>query len=250
MSYTVYNKTIHIKLSLTEPTSKARVKQRSGFDSIGQPVASRQRDFQEDFYLEWQIAYDTLDSDKSINKISFQRVKLSDPIPQTKFSYELSDYLCSSIKIGLLPKTILAELLSFGASIKPTNYIESTYHPSRKNYTNEVKGTIDFIIYNEELPVLVHDCGATFIEMMVQPKQRAVGSQAMLFFDIPITEVLEWPNLQGRPANTKEKVTFVIDENNGSILIQLAKCFMLASRQHNTDMVAILKAIKRFLDNQ
>jgi len=176
-------------------------------------------------------------------------VKLTDPIPQTKYTYELSDYLYSAIMIGLLQKTILTELLFFGTSIKPTDYIESIYHPSRKTNTTVVKGTIDFIVYNEELPVLIHDCDKTYIEIMVKPKQRAVGSQAMLFFDIPISEMLEWPNLKDRPAGTNERVTFVIDRNNSSILIQLTKCFMLASQQHNMDMLAILEAIKAVLDN-
>ena len=249
MSYTIINDALHIKLSLTQPTGLARVKQRNNIGEIGQPVAAKQRDFQDDFYLEWQIAYDTLDSDKSLNEISFTRVKLTDPIPQTKYTYELSDYLYSAILIGLLPRGILPELMSFGSSIQPTDYIESIYHPSRKTNTTVVIGKIDFKVFNEELPVLIDDCSTTFIEMMVKPKQRAVGSQAMLFYDIPISEMLEWPNLKDRPAGTNEKITFVIDRNNSSILIHLTKCFMLASQQHNMDMLAILKAIKAVLDN-
>jgi len=89
----------------------------------------------------------------------------------------------------------------------------------------------------------VHQTAEYYVELMVQPKQRAVGNQAMLYFDIPLTEVQEWQSLNGRVAEPKEEVTFVINNANSQVLVNLVKCFILSSEQHKSDILSIIQVI-------
>ncbi len=222
----------------------ARVKQRSNISEIGKPVPTRKKQFTSDCYIEWQIAYDSLEMENSLSKISFNRTKLSDGTTQLKYLYELSDMLCSAIKLNLLDKRVLSELISFAERVGENDYIELSCPPQRSFKEKSQFEQLTFSIYNQELPIFVHQFHRYFIELLVQPKQRAVGNQAMLFLSIPVTELLEWQSLDGRIAESKEEGTFVIDKVNSAILLSLMKCFILSSEQHEIDILSIIRSIQ------
>ncbi len=113
MLFDALNDRLEIKLPLTQPTGLARVKQRKSVSEIGKPVATRSTPLTSDCYIEWQIAYDTLEENYSNSKIAFDRVRSTDNNRQNKYLYELSDYLYLAIELNLISKTVLRELLDF-----------------------------------------------------------------------------------------------------------------------------------------
>ena len=247
MTYTVQNSTIQVKLPVTHPTGMVRVKKRQNIFNVGAPVATRQNEFSEDLYLEWQIAYDTKDIHKSVQKILFIRYKLNDEFKERRATYELSDLLYEAIKLDILPGERIQELITFGSSIKEDEYIEVNILPVVDKDGMFSTHQFQFIVCYEKRPILLYQLGNTCIELVVKPKQRAVGMQIMLFFDIPVAELEEWENLKGRTAYANEEVTYVINKNNSIILIEIVKCFMLSSKQHNSDLLNILQAFNKAL---
>ena len=245
MDYTVRDNVIEIHLPITYPTGMARVKRRNSLSELGIPVATRQTPIVKECYVEWQIAYDTLEATKSTSGVSFNRLKIVDGSSQTKYLYELSDYLWDSLHVGMITPETVNDLIQFGSTVLETEFIETNMVPFRQGTDLKLTDKCNFLIYYEKLPVLLLQSGDAYIEMLVKPKQRAIGSQAMLFLDIPITAIQEWNELEGREANRLEKVTFPINEYNINLLMDIAKCFMLASKQHNLDVIAILNAIMK-----
>lgn len=51
---------LKVKLPMTQPTGKIRIKRRSFFSEYGMPVASRSECLDLKCYIEWQIGYDLL----------------------------------------------------------------------------------------------------------------------------------------------------------------------------------------------
>lgn len=250
MLYSIENSTLKIKLPLTQPTSKVRVKQRTNILEAGIPIAARQRNFTPDLYLEWQIAYDTEDKSKSVQQILYTRHKINDGSHKQKSTFELTDLLWEAIACGLLPKEKINELRTFGSSIKSEEYLENNIQPRMERNGTYTKHKLEFIVCYKKSPILLYQYKNTLIELFVDSKQKAVGNQIMLFFDLPVTELEEWNNLQNRPAYKKEEVTWTINKKNSEILVYLAKCFMIGSQQHNQDLLSICKAIQKKLEEK
>jgi len=250
MLYSIENSTLKIKLPLTQPTSKVRVKQRANIFEAGIPVAPRQRKFTPDLYLEWQIAYDTEDKSKSVQHILYPRHKINDGSHKEKSTFELTDLLWEAIACGLLPKEKINELITFGSSIKREEFLENNIQPGmERNGTYKIH-KFEFIVCYKRSPILLYQYKNTLIELFVDSKQKAVGNQVMLFFDIPVKELEEWKNLENRPAYTNEKVTWTINKKNSEVLVYLVKCFMSGSQQHNQDLLSICKAIQKKLEEK
>ncbi|MBR4762106.1 MAG: restriction endonuclease, partial [Clostridia bacterium] len=55
---------IKVAIPLTTPTGKARIKRRSKSNEYGIPVSTRSAPFCRNCYVEWQIGYDVVKSDK------------------------------------------------------------------------------------------------------------------------------------------------------------------------------------------
>lgn len=237
-------------LPLTQPTGLVRVKQRNNIYEAGIPIATRQKKFTPNLYLEWQIAYDTEKISESRQQIIFTRHKINDDSKMQKATYELTDLLFEAIQIGLLPKDIIADLISFGSSIRDNEYIVFSIQPSMEGNGTFALHKFQFFVCYERRPILLYQYGNNLIELVIKPKQRAVGSQVMLFFDIPVTELEEWKELQDRTANKNEQVTWTLNKNNSNVLVYIAKCFMLGSKQHNSDLLSIWEAMQKKLEEK
>lgn len=61
---------LKVKLPMTQPTGKIRIKRRSFFSEYGMPVASRSECLDLKCYIEWQIGYDLLATSANSKKIS------------------------------------------------------------------------------------------------------------------------------------------------------------------------------------
>ena len=64
------NKNIKVAIPLTGQTSKTRVKSRDIWYGYGYPVATRQKEFELNSYIEWQIGYDIVTSEKTKLELS------------------------------------------------------------------------------------------------------------------------------------------------------------------------------------
>ncbi|MDP2989049.1 MAG: R.Pab1 family restriction endonuclease, partial [Kiritimatiellota bacterium] len=73
----------------------------------------------------------------------------------------------------------------------------------------------------------------------------AVGTQAMLYFCFPITELQANPALLGRTAQPKETAKFVFNKDNFRIIPKMIRIFGMLSKSHQFDILAIIELIQR-----
>ena len=119
---------------------------------------------------------------------------------------------------GLIEITALRKLLTFLSALEEdallTNHrdckIKRT-HPAEKTINN-----IDFLQLTLEYPQLIYKFEQYEIiaEITIREKQRAIGTQPMLYFCIPITEINANENLIGRVAQLREHGEFVFNQKN------------------------------------
>jgi len=94
-------------------------------------------------------------------------------------------------------------------------------------------------------PLFVHRFGQyeIFAEIMIREKQRAVGTQAMLYVCLPIT-ALRFKRLPlGRTLETKECAEWHIGKEEASLALELFRVFGMLSPKHRHDVMAILKML-------
>ena len=80
-------------------------------------------------------------------------------------------------------------------------------------------------------------------EIEVKEKQYAIGTQPMLYFCFPITELDNSQNLLGRTVKTKETGTLTINSSKKGILLELLKIFGTLTKKHNQDAKSIIELI-------
>ncbi|WP_334092308.1 R.Pab1 family restriction endonuclease [Helicobacter typhlonius] len=102
-------------------------------------------------------------------------------------------------------------------------------------------------VYQSQIayPLLVHKFNNfdVLIEIVIKEKQRAVGVQPMLYVCFPITELQCQPLLLGRVAEPKEYGLLVLDSKDKDFLLETFKIFGMLSKNHNYDVLEILKII-------
>jgi hypothetical protein len=81
------------------------------------------------------------------------------------------------------------------------------------------------------------------IEIIIKEKQKALGSQPMLYLCIPIKLVEEFSEIEGKLAEIKQNVVYLITKNNFQFVIETVKIFALLSERHQKDIVNILQTI-------
>ena len=84
------------------------------------------------------------------------------------------------------------------------------------------------------------------IEIIIKEKQKAIGIQPMLYLCIPLKLVEEYPKIENKLAETKQKATYLITKNNFQFVIETIKIFAILSRKHQRDIVNILRTILQF----
>ena len=106
-----------VKLPLTNPTGKIRVKRRGRTSNYGIPIATRREVFKEIDYVEWQISYAT-DNPPVESKVEDIRLN------NGQAGFELTKLLCEGIKIGILSKNDIQEMETFIKNIKKEDTLE------------------------------------------------------------------------------------------------------------------------------
>ena len=251
------NKIITIDVPLTTTSGKTRVKQRDFVFDYGMPFASRKNHFNQKNYIEWQIGYDAIvpayiDNFEERKFKNFVNTTLKDfyftgDNKKNKTLYELSEYLFYFVKWKVITQDSLQKLQSFLIDIKNQDLLDKHRHCEIKR-TNPVSKTINNINFQAltiEYPQLIYKFGEYEIiaEITIREKQKAVGTQPMLYFCFPITELQAKKPLLGRCANTKEFAEFEFNQKNIFIILEMIKIFGMLSLSHKNDTLNIIKTI-------
>jgi len=250
-------KTIIVNIPLTTPSGKIRVKQRNYMFDYGAPFASKQEPFNQKSYIEWQIGYDAI-MPKDVEEFekkkfkNFYNTTLKDKHfigdnGKKKTLYELSEYLFYFVKWKVISKKILKELQNFLTNIAESDLLDKHQHCQirRTKSISKTINSIDFHALTIEYPQLIYKFGEYGIiaEITVREKQRAVGTQPMLYFCFPITELQVEKPLLGRCADVKEFARFEFNKKNIKIILEMIKIFGMLSKSHKRDTLEIIKTI-------
>lgn len=239
---------IFVEIPLTTQSGKTRVKTRNSFYEYGLPTATRQIPFSQKHYIEWQIGYDVDKSDKEKLALStLQHTEFQGANGKIKALYELSEYFYYFVRWGIVTKDEIEDLARFLRNIQEYEFLDSRNelqilrsHPVSKNILG-----IEFYQSQIAYPLLVHKFNNfdVLIEIVIKEKQRAVGVQPMLYVCFPITELQCQPLLLGRVAEPKECGLLVLDSKDKDFLLETSKIFGMLSKNHNYDVLEILKII-------
>jgi hypothetical protein len=246
------NKKILIEIPITTPTGKIRIKERKSYTDFGLPVATRQRCFNENMYVEWQIGYDLEINSKNIENSTFhQRTEINFIAynGKRKILYELSEYFYYFYKMGVFNTDDIKGIVEYLTSINNSNLIENLY-TINKSYPN--KKTINGIKFLESVisyPHLIHDFNNGFFiisEITIREKQKAVGLQPMLYICFLVSYLKDnnGKTFIDRTAEKNEKAIFEFNQQNAFIIKESFKIFGILSESHKHDIITILNLIR------
>lgn len=243
------NKKIVYSIPLTSTSGKIRIKERSMVFEYGLPFASKQKHFHQKNYVEWQIGYDALlGKDEEKKNTSLHHIRFLAYNKKEKYFYELSEILFHFVKWGLISKVEIINLENLINSFDLDKLIESNKNfnveRSHPKEVNVLGTTFQESIVKYPLLVYKHQNFDVIAEVIIKEKQRAVGTQAMLYLCFPITELQDSEKLLGRCAKTKEVANFVFNESKKGLILEIIKVFAMLSKSHRIDVLAILMAIK------
>lgn len=149
------NKKIIVEIPLTKGTDKTRIKKRSCFNEYGIPVSTKSESFSQACYVEWQIGYDVVTSDKEkLERTTMKDFVFNGANGKEKTIYELSEYIFYFYKWNVISKNKLLEIKSFLEACSendfvdnPRNFAIERSHPVKKTgFGNK------FLLYASKIP--------------------------------------------------------------------------------------------------
>lgn len=244
-------KSILIEIPLTQHTGKIRIKERKSYTDFGIPVATRQKAFNQNMYVEWQISYD---AELNSRKATFSTLKDEEKLifkaynGKKKVLYELSEYLYYFYKMDALSKQDLDELKNFVKNIPNERLIENTYKIYKSIPTYRIINDIGFLESEIKYPHLIHDFNNGFFiiaEITIKEKQKAIGIQPMVYICFPVSYLKdkEGNTILGRKAKANESAIFEFNRDNAFVIVNSFKIFGMLSKSHKHDILEILKVI-------
>ncbi len=233
---------VRVRLPLTDVTGKVRPKAKTP-DGEGEAIAPTKTPLGERHYLEWQIGYDTRDSDAPnvVKAVRFERRG------ETKYGTELTKILVESLRLGLLTPADLQRELDRLAKLADTTLeehesitVEKT--PAKPDGSPLPEG---FLRWTQRVPRFVRETETGFVQIQLKPRQRGVGNQAMIYvcLPLPVLRTADGSPRPAGPARTKETAWYHFDKTNTAFLLDIVRAFGMASRQHNEDLTKILGKI-------
>lgn len=242
---------LKVVLPLTQPTGKIRIKERSFFSDYGTPVAARQTRLGLSHYAEWQIGYDLEDTETNRAHTTLTENTFVNYKGVRKLAYELSEVLLYSAKKNLVTIESIRETYDLIKQLSDLNTFEELESMSicRTNPTPVVVNGMDFYKMTVKYPMLVHRFGQydIYAEVVVKEKQRAVGTQAMLYVCLPITALRFKVNAIGRVLDAKETADWVIGREEAALSLELFRIFGMLSPKHRHDVLAILEMLLKMI---
>jgi hypothetical protein len=228
---------IRVRLPLTDVTGKVRVKEQTP-DGFGLPVAPSKVALGEKHYIEWQIGYDSpnTNSPSLVREIRFIRDG------ETKYGHELSKIIFESVRLRILSTNDLIREVEALKKIQPSEFEES--QPVQVEVSTNAAAN-GFQSAVERLPQFTKTTPHGSVQIQLKQKQRAVGYQAMVYVCLPINRVLDMSgNLRKPgPAKSKETVYYDFNASNAAFILDIIHAFGIASQQHNQDIREIVERI-------
>jgi hypothetical protein len=224
------NNAVLVRLPLTDVNGKVRVKEKTA-DGLGVPVAPTRTKLGKDHYLEWQIGYDSPDtnSPSSVPQIQFTRKG------ETKYGHELSKLLVDALALGLITTNDLQHEIAMLPKLAANSFeehevieMEAAQKPDESGFSRSVQRVPQFI--------RMTDHGA--VQIVLKPRQRAVGYQAMVYVCLPMNQTLDARGEPRKPSlvKSKETVFYLFNRNNDGFLLDTVRAFGIALKQHNEDI--------------
>ena len=243
------NKNIKVAIPLTEQTGKARVKNRDIWYAYGYPVATRQIEFSNKFYIEWQIGYDVVTKEKKkLALTTLKKYTFTGANEKEKALYELSEYLYYFYEMDIISKDEIQKLLDEITNIDDNKLIEQNADLSvQRSYpVKYILEGMDFQKSIVQYPLLLYKLSSfeVLVEIIIKEKQKAVGLQPMLYVCFPVTKLqTDKEPLIGRCAQKKETAYLILDKTHKKFVLQTFKIFALLSKAHKHDVIEIIKLI-------
>lgn len=238
---------LKVTLPLTKPTGKIRIKERSFFGEYGAPVAGRTQKIGLANYVEWQIGYDLLANASNRPRTTLQDSMFTNYKEERKYAYELSEILYYSAKHGLLSLEEIKEIYGKIKDLPESDTLEMREDMAicRTNPQSVNVNGVDFFRMTVKYPMLVHKFGQydIYAEVMVREKQRAIGTQAMLYVCLPITSLRFTRDIIGRTFEAKETADWIVGREEASLSLELFRIFGMLSPKHRFDVLAIFKML-------
>ena len=230
---------------MTKPTGKIRVKRRSFFADYGEPVAPRQVALSQSNYVEWQIGYDLLATSENLEKTTLKDKLFRNYKEELKLAYELSEIVYYAKEKGLIDIADIEKCYYGIKEVKPESTFEETASISRTNPKERMINGLPFYEMSVSYPLFVHRFGQyeIFAEIMIREKQKAVGTQAMLYVCLPLTSLKFSTNPIGRTLDAKECAEWHIGEEEAMLALELFRVFGMLSPKHRYDVMEILKTL-------
>lgn len=236
---------LFVNLPLTKPTGKIRVKRRSFFADYGEPIAPRQVRLSQSSYVEWQIGYDLLASAENRGKTSLKNSTFRNYKNELKFAYELSEIVFYASQHGFITNADVRKCIADIRMVPAENTFEETSSISRTNPKEVSINGLPFYEMRVSYPLFVHRFGQyeIFAEIMIREKQRAVGTQAMLYVCMPIMALTFSRPALGRSLEPKECAEWHIGKEEAELSLELFRVFGMLSPKHRHDVIAILEML-------
>jgi len=241
MDFVTGKSEIIVKLPITTPTGKIRVK-RYLCEFESDPVACVSHVIEQSDYLEWQISYDTetLQEDSVLEDVILQKPD------GVRYGCELIRLLVEGRRSSLISTTEFSELRQFVESSMESGIEENEKIKKMKQDKESIAQQLGYVRYTLQVPDYLLDRSSYSVEIKIMHKQRAVGNQSMVFVNIPVQQcrTLNGQPLVGRQADSKELVEWVINKKNYGVIIDTIKAFCIASLRHKHDIQEIFKCLK------
>lgn len=240
--------TIKTHMPLTAITGKCRIKSRPSVYEYGKPVATRREPITEDCYIEWQIGYDVITSDKEkLALTSLPDFRFLGANGHIKALYELSEYIKIFYDWDIISKDTLLTVKDNLLSFDEKDFLENNplFNIKRSDFKLAELHGVNFELSQVQYPLLIHNFNNSklYAEIVIREKQYAVGIQPMLYLCLPVSCLDNSQNLIGRTTTTKETASFTINADNIDIFVELLFLFGTLSRNHNKDVISIINTI-------
>lgn len=244
MNFEVKSDKIIINIPATN-AGKFQFKTRETNLGFGDIFATRTKIFNEKIYLEWQLGYDAVVSDVKAGKkqTGLKEFSFIGDNKKEKYLYELSELVFEAIKINLISKEKISNLLN-----EVKNYF-SFFDDKRKiEVEHPKKIEINGLLFEEtsiKLPAffMIETVDQTQVEIHIKQQQNASGTQPMVYFCIPIKTFSNYKDILGRSSVPTDILIYEFNKESTQVLFDIIKIFAMCSKRHNYDIIQILKLI-------
>lgn len=247
LSEDYFSKQISVSVPLTEQSGKVRIKVREAMNQYGRPTATRQEPFSENHYVEWQIGYDVVKSEKEKFELTtLVRLLFEGANGKIKAPYELGEFLYYFAKMGVIGTAELNDLRRFLTNLRSGDFISEKFQILRSKESTVSLAGMDFSQGEIRYPILIHKIPKTEfeVEIVLRERQRAIGVQPMLYVCFPVARLTTgFLPLLGRCALKKETANLILNSSDGVFVLELLKIFGLLSEALRHDVLEILKLV-------